>query len=318
MKNFRQFLTASAAVLMMLFVLGGCSDKKSSKLSISNEELDAELNKTLVQYAAQGRQVSDDEKAQLRTAILNQMVERLVMFAEADSLGIEVDKDKLEQEYQSIVSQFPTEEAFAQALKQRGYTAELFKEEMAGILRIQKFLEETVSSSIAVSEEEIQSYYEENPDYFGTPEKVSASHILIQVAPDADAAVKAQAMTKIEAVKAKADAGEDFAALAKEFSEGPSGPSGGDLGSFGRGEMVKPFEDAAFAMEIGDVSDVVETQFGYHIIKVTDKSEPGALSYQEAREAILGFLKQDKEQSAAADYIETLKEKYPIETPAEG
>ncbi len=318
MKSLRLSFTAVAAVFMMIFLLGGCSSKESSKLSISSEELDAEVNKTLTQYAAQGREVGDQEKAELRTAILNQMVERLVMFAEADSLGIEVDKDTLEKEYQSLVARFPSEEAFADALKQRGYTAELFKEEMAGILRIQKFLEETVSSKITIPEEEIRAYYEENPSYFDSPEKVTASHILIQVAQDADAAAKAEAMKKIEAVKAKADAGEDFAALAKEFSEGPSGPSGGDLGSFGRGEMVKPFEDAAFSMEIGEISGVVETQFGYHIIKLTGKTEPGTLAYDEAREAILGFLKKDKEQSAVADYVESLKEKYPVETPAEG
>ena len=243
------------------------------------------------------------------------MVERKVMFAEADSLDIQVDKETADKEYNSLVARFPSEDAFKEALSERGYTPEMFKSEMTGILRIQKFLEEVVTSKIIIPEEEIKAYYEENPDYFASQETVNASHILILVPENADAAAKAKAKAKIDAVAAEAAAGGDFAELAKKYSEGPSGPNGGDLGSFGRGEMVKPFEDAVFALSLGQISDVVETQFGYHIIKLTGKSEPGTLSYDEAKEAIQGFLRQDKEQTAVAEFVETLKTKYTVEIP---
>ncbi len=101
---------------------------------------------------------------------------------------------------------------------------------------------------------------------------IQASHILLMYAgSDRSSATrtKAESQTQIDAIKKQLDAGEDFADLAKRHSDCPSGKSGGDLGSFGPGQMVKPFDDAARAMPIGGVSGVVETQFGYHIIKRT-------------------------------------------------
>ena len=180
---------------------------------------------------------------------------------------------------------------------------------------IQKFLEEEVASQVELSDEELQEFYNENPNYFETPESVSASHILIQLGEDASEADKAEALRKIEEVAAKVEAGEDFAELAKEFSEGPSAPDGGDLGSFQRGRMVPAFEEVAFNLEPGEVSGIVETQFGYHLIKVAEKTEAGTMDFEEAKEAIRGFLKQQKEQEAVTSYIENLKEEYTVEQP---
>ncbi len=106
---------------------------------------------------------------------------------------------------------------------------------------------------------------------FSKPEQVRASHILVKVAPQATREEKDAAREKIKEILEQAKAGKDFAALAKAYSECPSGEKGGDLGYFGRNEMVQPFEDVAFTLPVGVVSDVVETRFGYHLIKVTDK-----------------------------------------------
>jgi peptidyl-prolyl cis-trans isomerase C len=121
-------------------------------------------------------------------------------------------------------------------------------------LAIRKLLDDQIGGKITVSEKESRAYYDSNLESFKKPEQVRASHILIKVDPGADEAKKAEARTKIESLQAKLKKGEDFGALAKEYSEGPSGPKGGDLGFFGRGQMVKPFEEAAFSMKPGQVS----------------------------------------------------------------
>jgi peptidyl-prolyl cis-trans isomerase C len=303
-------------VFMAVLFLTACSGESgSSSLRISAAELDTEVQKTIRQYEAQGMQVSEEQKAQLREAVLNQMVERKLLLHEAAQSGIELDQEEFETEFASIKTNFPTDEAFTQALSQRGYTEEMFRAEMAEIMTLQAFLEEEISAKIELGEEEMQRFYNENPEYFATEASVSASHILIEVDEDADEAEEAEAYGRMEDIAARVAAGEDFAELAREYSEGPSAPRGGDLGSFQRGSMVQIFEDTAFALEPGGVSDIVRTEFGFHIIKVRDRSEGGTLTFEDARDAIETYLRQEKEQEAVAAYVQTLKEKYSVETP---
>jgi peptidyl-prolyl cis-trans isomerase C len=107
--------------------------------------------------------------------------------------------------------------------------------------------------------------------------------------------------------------GEDFVTLAREFSEGPSKVKGGDLGYFGRGQMVKPFEDAAFALKIGELSDVVETRFGYHLIKVTGKNPETTIAYVDIKVRLQQYLKDEKVQQEVTVYVEELKTKAKVE-----
>ncbi|WP_319475320.1 peptidylprolyl isomerase [Marispirochaeta aestuarii] len=305
------------SVLAAFVFLATCSGNggASSSLKITADELDREVQKTVSQYEAQGMKVSEEQKAQLREAVLTQMVERKLLLHEAEKSGVELDQEKFETEFASIKTNFPTDEAFAQALSQRGYTEEMFKAEMAEIMTLQAFLEEEISSKIELGEEEMQAFYNENPEYFATEESVTASHILIEVNEDADEAEEAEAYGRMEEIAARVAAGEDFAELAREYSEGPSAPRGGDLGSFQRGSMVQVFEDTAFALEPGGVSDIIRTEFGFHIIKLTDRSEGGTLSFEDARDAIETYLRQEKEQEAVTAYVQELKEKYTVETP---
>ena len=305
------------SVLAAVLFFTACSGNggSSSSLKITAKDLDLEVQKTISQYESQGMQVPEEQKAQLRDAVLTQMVERKLLLHEAEQSGIEVDKDEFEAQFSSLKSQFPNDEAFAEALSQRGYTEDMFKAEMAEIMTLQAFLEEEISSKIELSEEELQTFYKENPEYFATEESVNASHILIELDEDADKAAEADAYGRMEDLAARIADGEDFAELAREYSEGPSAPRGGDLGSFQRGSMVKAFEDAAFAMEPGEISDIIRTEFGLHLIQLTDRSEGGILSFDDAREAIETFLRQEKEQEAVSSYVQELKEKYTVETP---
>ena len=125
----------------------------------------------------------------------------------------------------------------------------------------------------AISEEDLESFYRANFSRYATPEQRSAHHILFKTSEDDSQDVLAEKKNKAAQILELARSGEDFSELAKQYSEGPSGPRGGDLGSFSRGRMVKPFDDAVFSLKEGEISDIVETQFGFHIIKL-DKIEP--------------------------------------------
>jgi peptidyl-prolyl cis-trans isomerase C len=117
-------------------------------------------------------------------------------------------------------------------------------------------------------------------------------------------------------LQARLKKGEDFSELAKKSSDCPSAPRGGDLGFFPRGQMVPAFENSAFALKSGDVSDIIETQFGYHLIKVTDKKAPGTLTFDESKERIAQYLKQEKATDKVSKFIEELKSKAEIKMTA--
>ena len=145
-----------------------------------------------------------------------------------------------------------------------------------------------------ISDVELEEYYRQNFNQYSTPEQRSARHILFKTSEGESEDALSEKYQQAEEVLELARAGEDFAELAKQFSEGPTGPKGGDLGTFSRGRMVKPFDDAAFALSEGEISDVVESQFGFHIIKL-EKIEPASTkSLDEVKGSIAAILQQQK------------------------
>lgn len=173
-------------------------------------------------------------------------------------------------------------------------------------------LVEKVIEDISVSDDELKKYYEENPDEFKTPEQVNAAHILVKVEESGDEAEDKAALQKAEGILKKVRDGADFSELAKENSDCPSGTRGGELGYFSRGMMVPEFEEAAFKLKTGEVSGIVKTKFGYHIIKALDRKEAGQKGFDEVRDEIEKGLLGEKQRSAFNDYTEALKEKAKI------
>ncbi|MCG8685546.1 MAG: SurA N-terminal domain-containing protein [Desulfobacterales bacterium] len=161
------------------------------------------------------------------------------------------------------------------------------------------FSPEDHKDEAAVTDEQALEYYEQNTARFTTAEQVEASHILIRVDADADEQTTAKAKEEADAVYEKAAKGEDFAQLAKTYSQGPTGPNGGYLGRFEKSSMVKPFGDAAFAMKAGEVSKPVKTQFGWHVIKVTDKTPETVKSFEDAKVEIQDDLAAQELQNLA-------------------
>jgi peptidyl-prolyl cis-trans isomerase D len=161
-------------------------------------------------------------------------------------------------------------------------------------------------SAVTVKDREIERYYNQNLFRYETPEQVQASHILFKVTPGSD---EEAVRKKAESVLARAKAGEDFAKLAREYSEDTSAAAGGDLGTFGRGQMVPEFEQAAFSLPVGGISDLVRTTYGYHIIKVTKHQEPVVRPLDSVKEEIRSTLTQDKARQLMEDAVESASEK---------
>jgi peptidyl-prolyl cis-trans isomerase D len=173
-------------------------------------------------------------------------------------------------------------------------------------IRYLYFNPKNYEAKVTVSAEDVSDYYESNIEQFKSPQTVKARHILIKVDQNATPEQVEEARQRIEDVHQKAIAGEDFTKLAAEFSEGPTKKKGGDLGTFRRQDMVKPFSDKAFAMQAGEISEPVRTEFGWHIIKVEQVNPASVRSLDEARPEIEAKLKADRSRNLAYDAAEAI------------
>ena len=169
-----------------------------------------------------------------------------------------------------------------------------FREPERASVELVLYTPDAFASKVQVGDADVQKYYDDHQNEFTTPEQVQARHILIKVEPDASDEVRAQARKRVEDVLQQVKGGGDFAALARQFSEDSSAPDGGDLGFFERGRMVKPFEDAAFNLAPGTTSDLVESPFGFHIIKVEAKTEARQKPLDEVRSQLVTTLTTEK------------------------
>ena len=185
-------------------------------------------------------------------------------------------------------------------------------------LTVQEYLRQIAEASIKVTPEDVREFYDSNREKMRVPERVRASHILIAVPQDATGEVKSQKRTQIESVQTLLKNGDKFSVLASKYSEDPvSARNGGDLGYFGRGQMVPEFEQVAFSLKTNEVSEIVTTQYGYHILLVTDHQMSGERTFDEVKSDIEKFLRATKEREIAAEHIKKLRDtgKYEILLP---
>jgi peptidyl-prolyl cis-trans isomerase C len=275
---------------------------------ISQKELAKELDFNVQRFSKQGLHLSDMQMAKLKDEVLENLIDREILYQECQKSGIKVDKKKIDEELSAVKKRFPSESEYKKALSAAKISEDDIKKQIKKKLAINKLLDIKVAQKIVVTDKETKAFYDNHPDLFKQPEQVRAGHILIKIEPGADQQKKALAMEKIKKVQKELKDGQDFAELAKKYSEDKaSSAKGGDLGYFTRGEMVKPFEDAAFGLKPNEVSDIVETQFGYHLIKVYDKKPGKILAYGEIKDLLAQRLRQEKTQQEAAKYIDGLK-----------
>jgi peptidyl-prolyl cis-trans isomerase C len=282
---------------------------------ITSTQVEQELSNIMAQYQ---NSVPPDQLQQLQPKLKTQALENIIntqlLFREADLKGIKPSSDEINAELNGIISRFPSPEAFQQQMTKVGISREQMLKDIEQQLKVNALVKEAlVGVETIVTDEEVSKFYQGNADSFQSPEQVRAQHILFKVNTNDAPEIKSQKRLELAGLSGTIENGADFSKIAGEQSECPSKQQGGDLGFFERGRMVKPFEEAAFTLKVGEVSDIVETQFGYHLIKVTDRKEARTVPFEEAKDQIAKHLKNTKEQQAVNNYIGALREKAEIE-----
>lgn len=255
--------------------------------------------------------------AEQRDEVFRGMLDRLITYKvlqhEASNRNITASDTEVDQRLQAMRGQFPTEEEFKKALAARSMSEDRLRADARVEIVIGKMLEKEAEAEPEATDAEARAFYEKNPDKFKQGEAVRASHILLMVDEKADEATRKKVRAEIDKILKQARAGQDFAKLAKEHSQDGSAAQGGDLNFFGRGSMVPPFEEAAFALEPGQISDVVTTQFGYHIIKVTERKAATTVPLETVSAQVKQYLTQQKKKERVDAFIKNLKDKSRIE-----
>jgi len=258
-------------------------------------------------------QIPTEKKKEFDKYVINQLISAELLYQAAQKFEIKDIESQIDAKIAQGKKRFSTDQEFEKSLKALDINPAELREYTRRDLVISNFIQQTIVSKVSVTEDESKKFYDENGDKFKQEETVKASHILIGVDAKASDADKKAAKEKAEKLRKEIAAGADFATVAKSNSTCPSSQQGGDLGFFGKGQMVPAFEKAAFAMKKGDVSEVVETQFGYHIIKVTDKKSASTVAFKEAKPRIDDYLKGQKVNEAISAYLEDARKNAKIE-----
>ncbi len=273
-----------------------------------------ELDAVLQQNSNLPPALAEQYKKQLRSQYIERMVNEFLLDKQIQEANIVIPEEVVMAQINELItdqSQFMSLEEFKEKSAQYGIDFEEMKEDVRKRLGYRKLMTAEWEGKINASEENAKKFYDENPDKFQRPEQVAVSHILIKPDPNMADPNEARklARAKTQDLLEQINNGTDFAELAKVHSVCPSASAGGDLGFFPRGQMTPPFEEAAFALELGQVSDIVETEYGYHIIKSTGRTDAGIVPYEQVKDNILKYLVKQQQQEFTDKYIESLKEK---------
>lgn len=271
----------------------------------------ADVDRQIKQLELQaGRSVPPEQRDAVYRGVIDQLVTVEVLLQETKNRKIAVSeaeaKAASDQKLKELRAQVPDQATFNKAMAERNMTVAKLRSDIRNDMLISRLLEGEMANVPPPTDAEIKDYYDKNPNEFSG---VRAAHILIR--PQGfDEESKKKARAQAEDLLKQAKNGADFAELAKKHSADGSAQQGGDLGFFTRGQMVPTFSDAAFTTQPGQLSDVVETQFGFHVIKVLERKD---VKYEEATDKLRAFLSQRKREEAQAAFIKSLRDKAKIE-----
>lgn len=288
---------------------------------ISGEAVQFEFDRLVQFYTSHG--MSPDEVKKNMEKLVEKAREQAIgaklLFDRAAQLDLPVDKAAIDAKVAEIIRQVGGRDNFARALAGQGISEEQLRKNLEKGCRVDALVQQACGEVAEPTEAEIEAHYSAHKGDYNAPPQVLAQHILVKTE-GADAADKAEALEKIKAIRRRVlsssdpgEIGQAFCAEAKSNSDCPSGANGGSLGWFGRGMMVKEFEEAAFGMKCGEVSDVIETQFGYHVILKTDERDGGQRELAEVADQIRDLLRHSARGRAMDAFVAELREKAKIE-----
>ena len=282
---------------------------------ISDEAIQFELDRLVRFYMSHGMTINDVKArlGELREKAVDQAIGARLLIEHVEKLDLRVSAADIDAEVAKVVEQIGGRENFEMALKQQGISEENFRKELEKGARVNALVNRVCSTVAEPTEEDVTAYYEAHKDEFVTEPQVLCQHILVKSEEKDLPEAKAAAFEKIRAIRERIVAGANFAEEAKAHSDCPSGAEGGSLGWFKPGMMVPEFDKAAFSMKKGEVSDIVQTQFGYHIIYKTDEKTGGAQTLVDVHDQIKDLLRHQSRGQAMDIFVAELKEKAEIE-----
>ena len=264
--------------------------------------------------------LNKDEEAELKKMTFDRLVNRELLYQESRRQGIEINAMEVETAYKKARSEIMAPVDHKRIEETLDLSVADIKEEFRRAFAAQRLVDKAVKIDRTASSDEIKAYYEANRDKFKVEGEVKVSHILVEIPKDAPPAQKAMARSNIEMIKERLDNGDSFEELAKQYSSSFDRVNGGNIGFIQRGRSDANFEKAAYSLQPGEISDIVETSYGYHIIKVTEKQPDPVIRFEDIQEDLKKFLIADRESTAIENFINTLKAKSKIEvfaTPLE-
>ncbi|WP_197142602.1 peptidylprolyl isomerase [Lysinibacillus sphaericus] len=275
-------MTLPAALLILLV---GCGESSDYVAKVDGEKiLQTELDDAL--------------REQYGTEVLDTLITNKIVELEAKKEGVSVSDDAIQEEYEELAESYGGEESLQEALKANGLTEQSVRDN----IRMYQLTKDVIATSIDISDEEVAQYFEDNKDSYGQKEEVVASHILLE-----DEATAKDVLAKIKA-------GEDFADLAKTYSiDTTTNEAGGEIGYISRGQMEEQFEEVAFGLEKGSISDIVQTSEGYHIIKVTDKVPAEEAVFENLKDEVYATVLEERINEEYASWLAEKQEQYKIE-----
>jgi peptidyl-prolyl cis-trans isomerase C len=258
------------------------------------------------------RQGIQPEREMVVSASMKRVVDIHLLGEEARRLGLKPDPVRVEAAMAQLIEQAGGRENFDATLAQMGITSDELKMSATESDLVQVYIDTVIDPQVTVTADEVVTFYNQNPEMFERPEMVRALHIMTRINPGADQAEKDAARGRANAARQRVLNGEDFATVATEVSEGREAANGGDLGFFAREGMVPAIADAAFSLDIGQVSQVAESQFGYHVIKVMEKRDASKMTFDETKEPLEQMLRENKGGELVAGKLAELNEKATI------
>lgn len=278
-------------------------------IKMTRAQLQEEMKKRMETLKGQIPPESIEQaKIEIQRGLIDEFVVRNLLSKELGAKKVTASEKEVAEVMESVKSQLPAGVTMDDLLKKNNLDAAKMREEIGLNIRINKLVMQELGGKVKITDKEIGEFYNKNLDKFKRPESVHARHILVAKASGDTDKVKAEKKGKAEELRKQLVSGADFAELAKKNSDCPSKNSGGDLGTFTRGQMVKPFEDAVFSQEKNAIGPVVETEFGFHIIQVLERLSPQVAKLDgETKKQIQTVLESQKQQVAFDSLIKRLK-----------
>ena len=273
----------------------------------------------MARFARQFQQMPPEQQQmlqpQIEQMIMSELISKTLLLNAANKADYKVSAEEVDKNLKEITDSLPEGATLEQFAAQAGLTVERIRNQLTDDMKIRQLIEKVTAEVTKPDDAELQKYFDEHQDEFKQEESIQASHILVSTQGITDEAELAKKKADAEALlaQAKEKKGENFAELATAHSDCPSKAQGGDLGTFSRGQMVPEFEKAAFSQEVGAVGDMVQTQFGYHIIKVTDKKEAKQMAFADVKEELGEGLFEERKSEKMQAYLEELRGKAKIE-----